>query len=77
MDLNANDTMEIVKELRSQNMVQGVDFDFTYNPTRWDPMTGHGPTDYRHSVFKFYKDKLATMFILKYGNASSTQDNYD
>jgi len=64
---NPNEVMEVVRDLRSQNMTQGIDFDFAYNQTAWDPITGHhisGP----HTIFTFYKDKLATLFILKYGD---------
>lgn len=61
-----NEIMEIVRDLRARQMIQGTDFDFAYNKTSWDPVTGHhieGP----YTIFTFYKDKLATLFILKYG----------
>lgn len=67
-NLDPNTIMQIVKELREQKLVQGKDFDFEYHQTKWDPVTGHGPIQEKHVIFKFYKDKLATWFILKYGS---------
>jgi hypothetical protein len=56
-------TMEVVRELRQQGYVQGVDFDFAYNQSRWDEMIGEIP---KHTDFVFYNDQLATWFQLKY-----------
>ena len=62
-DRSANEVLEIVKELRQQGLVQGTDFDFTYNQSRWDPMIGDvkGFTN-----FAFHTEKYATLFALKY-----------
>jgi hypothetical protein len=60
----ADQVMEIVRELRTRGLVQGVDFDFAYNQSRWDEMIGEVPT---HTLFSFYKESEATLFALKYG----------
>ena len=62
-DRSANEVLEIVKELRQQGLVQGTDFDFSYNQSRWDPMIGEVP---KSAIFSFYTEKYATMFALKY-----------
>ena len=60
---NADDTMRIVRELREQGLVQGKDFDFAFNQSRWDDMTGEIP---KQTIFTFYTEKYATLFALKY-----------
>ena len=55
--------MTIVRELRAQGLVQGIDFDFAYHQSKWDNMIGNNPT---YSIFTFYEDKTALLFILKY-----------
>ena len=62
-DRSANEVLEIVKELRQQGLVQGEDFDFAYNQSRWDTMIGEVP---KSAIFSFYTEKYATMFALKY-----------
>jgi hypothetical protein len=57
--------IEIVRELRQQGMVQGKDFDFAYYQSKWDDMLGEIP---RNVEFKFYVEKYATLFSLKYGS---------
>jgi hypothetical protein len=67
MSLSPNDVMELVRELRAQGLVQGKDFDFAYNQTKWDNFSYEAVVP-QHTVFTFYVDKHATMFILKYGS---------
>lgn len=62
---NANEAMEIVRELRSKGAVQGTDFDFSYIPTKWDEITGHLVHD-KSVVFRFYTEIWASWAILKY-----------
>ena len=62
-DRSANEVLEMVKELRQQGLVQGEDFDFAYNQSRWDEMIGEIP---KSAIFSFYTEKYATMFALKY-----------
>ena len=57
--------MDIVRALREQGYIQGKDFDFAYHQSKWDEMIGEIPT---HTVFKFYEDKYATLFALKYSS---------
>lgn len=61
--VSVTETMEIVNELRSLNMLQGQDWDFSYNQSKWDEMIGEIP---RHTVFTFYTEGLASWFKLKY-----------
>ena len=60
---NVSDVLDIVKELKTSGLVQGVHFDFAYNQSRWDPMIGNvkGFTN-----FTFYEEKYSTLFALKY-----------
>ena len=60
---DAGKTMDIVRDLRAQGLVQGTDFDFAFHQSKWDEMIGEIP---KHTIFTFYKDKNATWFILKY-----------
>lgn len=62
---DSNEVMEIVRLLRLQGLTQGIDFDFAYHQTKFDPITGHHVED-RHAIFKFYVEKYATLFSLKY-----------
>ena len=60
---DVSDVLDIVKELKTSGLVQGVHFDFAYNQSRWDPMIGDvkGFTN-----FTFYEEKYSTLFALKY-----------
>lgn len=57
--LQANDVMIIVRQLREQGYVQGIDFDFQYFHSSEGDHT-------KRSVFTFYKGELATWFALRY-----------
>jgi hypothetical protein len=59
-----NEIMDIVRELREQGLMQGKDFDFAYNQSKWDEMIGEIPS---HTVFTFYTEKYASFVALKYG----------
>ena len=65
IDIDANRTMEIVRELRSQGMMQGRDFDFSYHQAKYDN-DGWSAVENKHAKFKFYDDKYATLFALRY-----------
>jgi hypothetical protein len=60
---DANEVLAIVHELRKQGLVQGTDFDFEYHPSKWDGFSVDEPA---HTLFKFYKEKWATWFSLKW-----------
>jgi hypothetical protein len=63
--IDAARTLEIVREIRKQGLVQGIDFDFSYNQNQWDGIVGEIP---KHAIFTFYTEKYATFFALKYGS---------
>ena len=62
-DKDPTEIMEIVRNRRTQGLVQGINFDFAYNQSKWDDMIGEIP---KHTIFTFYQDKDATLFALKY-----------
>jgi hypothetical protein len=66
----ANEVTDIVQSLRKQGMVQGVDFDFSFNPGGISERYENDTFDFtiRHTVFSFYTEKHASMFILQYSN---------
>ena len=64
-DKTANQTMEMVYELRSSGLVQGTDFDFRFTPEKHDNFSSE-PVEHRHSTFYFYKEKYATFYELKW-----------
>lgn len=59
--------MDIVKELREQGYVQGRDFDFSYHASQFSAFDHSLPTR-RYTVFRFYVEKYAILFTLKYGS---------
>jgi hypothetical protein len=65
IDKLSEEILEIVKELRASGFVQGVDFDFEYHKPSFNDWSGDAVYN-RHTIFVFYKDKLATYFKLKY-----------
>jgi hypothetical protein len=54
--LSPNDTLDIIRDIREQGLVQGKDFDFAYYQKP------------EHTKFIFHEDKWATWFNLKYGH---------
>jgi hypothetical protein len=60
---NVSDVLDIVKELKTSGLIQGVHFDFAYNQSRWDPMIGDVKG---FTKFTFYEEKYSTLFALKY-----------
>lgn len=62
--LQPNEIMEIVRELRKQGLDQGTDFDFSYEPQEYDPISGHHKP--RATKFMFHSEKYATLFAIKY-----------
>jgi hypothetical protein len=51
--------------MRDYGWRQNVDFDFAFHNSHWDAMVGEQET---YTDFTFYEEKLATMFILKWGS---------
>ena len=64
-DLMPDEIMDIVKELRKKGYAQGVDFDFEYHKPEFNDWSGDAVYN-RHTIFKFYKEELATWFSLRY-----------
>jgi hypothetical protein len=62
-DKNANEILDIVKELRASGLVQGIHFDFAFHQNCWDPMIGDVKS---FTNFTFYEEKYSTLFALKY-----------
>lgn len=59
--------LEIVAELKASGLVIHQDFDFAYHPPSWDDFT-YDETHRQHVVFKFYAERHATFFAIKYSN---------
>jgi hypothetical protein len=73
--LKPSDTMDLVRALREQGLVQGVDFEFKYNPERYiDGLWTNGVTP-RGAEFYFRQGKWATWFTLKYGATKPIQSS--
>ena len=65
LNRKADDVMNIVRTLRDQGLVQGVDFDFAfYNAIYTND--GWYETEPKKTVFTFYTEKYATLFALKW-----------
>lgn len=65
IDLDAQRTMDIVRELRKQGLVQGRDFEFSYHQAKYDN-DGWNAVENRHAKFRFADGKYATLFALRY-----------
>jgi hypothetical protein len=61
----SGEILDLVKEMRDYGWRQNVDFDFAFHNSHWDAMVGEQET---YTDFTFYEEKLATMFILKWGS---------
>ena len=57
--------LDIVREMRDNGMVQGVDFDFKYNQAKYENWSGDAVAP-EHTVFIFHTEQLASWFTLKY-----------
>lgn len=64
-DKMPNDILEIVKEIKKLGYIQGIDFDFEYHPPKYTDLTPDAEYN-RKTIFRFYKDELATWFELRY-----------
>ena len=62
---DAREVMEIVTKLRQDGWQQGQDFDFYFQQSHWDGMTGNIPSS---TKFVFYTEKYASIFALKYAS---------
>jgi len=60
-----NEILDIVHEIKADGYRQGMDFDFAYQPPRWDAWYGDIPSV---TAFIFYTEELSLFFVLKYTN---------
>jgi len=58
--IDASRTIEIVRDLRQQGLMQGKDFDFKF------VSSAENTIEKGHAIFTFYNEKYATFFALKY-----------
>lgn len=65
IDIMPNEAMDIVRELRKMGYVQGTDFDFEYHKPEIIVDDYEGVYN-RFTMFRFYKDEIATWFSLRY-----------
>jgi len=65
LHLSANDTLDIVSQLRQMGYVQGNDFDFAYHQAKYDN-DGWSAVTPKQAEFMFHNVALATWFSLKY-----------
>jgi hypothetical protein len=68
LSMRAERTLELVKMLRAEGYVQGVDFDFAHEIPRWDYFS-HEPAEKPYTQFTFYNDHVAFIFQLKYSGS--------
>lgn len=64
-NIDATQSMEIVRELRAKGLVQGIDFNFSYQHHQYN----YDEMDFRHlrgCKFSFRDNKWITFFRLKY-----------
>jgi len=64
-DIVISEVLFIVTNLRSEGLVQGIDFDFAYNPPKWDYFGGDDQK--RFTVFTFYNEHRGMLFKLQHG----------
>lgn len=67
--IDANETMELVRELRSKGLVQGQDFDFAYNHASYD-LSSYEAVSPKGARFTFRDAKWSTFFRMKYNGAT-------
>lgn len=65
--VDANKTMDIVRELRASGLKQGIDFDFKYQQASFDFTVDDDLFRVKGATFYFRAAKWATFFRMKYG----------
>jgi DNA-binding MltR family transcriptional regulator len=65
--IDATRGIEISHELEAKGYTRGIEYDFAYHLTQWDPVTSH-KTDEKHVLFTFHDacESLASWFSLRY-----------
>lgn len=65
IDIMPVDALALVNELKQKGYIQGIDYDWEYHKPEFNDFSGD--TVYsRYTIFKFYKEELATWFSLRY-----------
>jgi hypothetical protein len=65
VDSMPNEVMDIVRQLKQRGYVQGTDFDWEYHKPEYNDWSGDAVYN-RYTIFRFYKEELATWFNLRY-----------
>ena len=65
IDTMPNEVMGIVRQLKQRGYVQGTDFDWEYHKPEYNDWSGDAVYN-RYTIFRFYKEELATWFNLRY-----------
>jgi len=63
---DATEITNIVREIRNRGWIIGKDFDFYYIKSQYDDQWKE--IEPMHTLFKFYTEKYATIFALKYSS---------
>jgi hypothetical protein len=60
--------IEISHELEAKGYRKGIEYDFAYHTTQWDPITYH-QVDEKHVIFMFHNEHeaIASWFSLRFG----------
>lgn len=67
--INAVEAIEMVKELRTKGLVQGLDFEFAFHHARYQ-LGDEGHVIPKGVEFKFRDAKWVTFFRMKYDGAN-------
>lgn len=67
IDFPLERVLSMVRLLRQDGYVQGIDFDFRFIPEQHDNFS-YEPIVRKHTIFTFYNKELAMMFALKYSS---------
>ncbi len=65
IDLMPWQAIDISRDLQIRGYVLGIDFDWEYHKPEFNDWSGDAVYN-RYTLFKFYKDELATWFELVY-----------
>ena len=68
LEMRTDRTLELVRALRQEGYVQGVDFDFAHQIPRWDYFSHEKPEE-PYTLFTFYNKHVAFIFQLKYSGS--------
>jgi len=65
LTMRSDRTLALVRALREEGYIQGVDFDFAHQIPRWDYFSDE-PVEKPYTIFTFYNSHVAFIFQLKY-----------